>query len=189
MRSFGWLGCLTLGLLLVAEGAAGQSLGEAARKERERRKKAGPVGPTFTDADLKAGEPGGEPAPAASGEEPAPPGEVGEPAVAPPGDEAGPGTEVYWRERARTVRDRIAAAEDRLRRAETALEGARVGIRQPLPGDALKQVPDSPVTDAERQAAEKEVAAARLERERARKAQEDLEDEARRREAPPGWLR
>ena len=44
---------LALGLLLAAGGVSGQSLAEAAKREKERRAKSGPNGPAFTDEDLK----------------------------------------------------------------------------------------------------------------------------------------
>ena len=62
-RTTGFAGGLTL-LLAFGPAAAGQSLGEAARKEKERRQKAGPTGPAFTDDDLRGYAEGG---PAAKG--------------------------------------------------------------------------------------------------------------------------
>src|SRR6266487_532809 len=93
-------------LLALGPGASGQSLGEAARKEKERREKAGPTGPAFTDDDLR-GYAGG-----------------------------GAGDEAYWRGRAKAARAAVAAAEARVAQAEAAAQGTPAGIRQPQPGDA-----------------------------------------------------
>ena len=73
--------------------------------------------------------------------------------------------------------------------AQAALDQTHAGLRQPLPGDAMRQVPRSVATDGDRHAAETNLEAAKAELARAHKALEDLEDEARKKGALPGWLR
>jgi hypothetical protein len=187
---------LALGLLLVAGGASGQSLAEAAKREKERRAKAGSSGPAFTDEDLKRR---GEGEASASGDagdssgRPAGEGSTGDKTTGSksftPKARADAGDEAYWRRRAKAARDAVAAAEAPVAQAQATLDQTQAGIRQPQPGDALKQVPPSPVADGDRRAAEANLAAAKAELARARKALEDLEDEARRKGVLPGWLR
>ena len=181
-------------LLAFGPAASGQSLGEAARKEKERRQKAGPTGPAFTDDDLRGYAEGGA---AAKGGAGAPDkSAAGEKASA---DKAtkegtargggGAGDEAYWRARAKAARAAVAAAQARVAQAEAAAQATPAGIRQPQPGDALTQVPPPLVTDADHRAAEAALAAARSDLEAAKKALADLEEEARRKGALPGWLR
>jgi Tfp pilus assembly protein FimV len=175
-------------LLAFGPGASGQSLGEAARKEKDRREKAGPTGPAFTDEDLRGYAEGATgPTKPAAGEK-ASTDKAKKEAPAP--GEGGAGDEAYWRARAKAARAAIAAAEARVAKAEAALRDApAAGIRQPQPGDAVAQVPPPVVTDADQRGAEAALAAARSELERAKKAGNDLEEEARRKGALPGWLR
>jgi hypothetical protein len=103
---------------------------------------------------------------------------------------SGSGDEAGWRGRAQAMRDGIARAEADVARVQKALEGVRAGQVQPLPIDAMRQVPPNPLTppaDAERLTKELETAKAALAA--ARKAQADFEEEARRAGVPPGWLR
>jgi hypothetical protein len=192
-RTTRFVGGLAL-LLAFGPAAWGQSLGEAARKEKERRQKAGPTGPAFTDDDLRGYAESG---PAAKGAAGAPDkSTAGEKSS---GDKAtkegaargggGAGDEAYWRSRAKAARAAVAAAEARVAQAEAAAQGASAGIRQPQPSDALTQVPPPVVTDADRRAAEAALAAVRGDLERAKKVLADLEEEARRKGALPGWLR
>ena len=192
-RTTRFVGGLAL-LLAFGPAAWGQSLGEVARKEKERRQKAGPTGPAFTDDDLRGY---GEGDPAAKGKAGAPDKSTASGKAS--GDKAakdgaarggeGAGDETYWRSRAKAARAAVEAAAARVAQAEAAAQGAPAGIRQPQPGDVLTQVPPPVVTDADHRAAETALAAARRELERAKKALADLEDEARRKGALPGWLR
>jgi hypothetical protein len=191
-----WAFALGLLLIFAAGGVSGQSLAEVAKREKERRAKAGPTGPAFSDQDLKHR---GDAAASTSGE-------VGDSAAAPTGEGAagdkpsdtntnmpqarrGATDEAYWRGRAKTRRDAVTAAEARVAAAEAAADNTEAGIRQPLPGDAMKQVPRSTVTDGAKRAAEANLEAEKAELARARKALEDLEEEARRKGVLPGWLR
>jgi hypothetical protein len=179
-REWFWrcLGGVTLGLLVAVAGASGQSLAEAAKKERERRQKVGPGGPAFSDQDLKD---------RASGDGASAEGNAVEADKEPPPDGPGASGESYWRTRAARVRAALDAAEARVAKAEEASAQASSGLRQPLPADALKPVPPSVVPDGAK--SEGELLAARRELERARKAKTDLEEEARKKGALPGWLR
>jgi hypothetical protein len=186
---------LALGLLLVAGGVSGQSLAEAAKREKERRAKAGSSGPAFTDEDLKRR---GEGDASASGEagdssgKPAGEGSAGEKTsgkASTPKARAGAGDEAYWRRRAKALHDAVAAAEAPVAQAQATLDKTQAGIRQPQPGDAMKQVPPSTAADGDRRAAEANLAAAKAELARARKALEDFEEEARQKGVLPGWLR
>ena len=193
-RTTRFVGGLAL-LLALGPAASGQSLGEAARKEKERRQKAGPTGPAFTDDDLRGYAEGGPAAKgAARGPDKSTAGEKGSADKATKEGTArggeGAGDEAYWRARAKTARAAVEGAEARVAQAEAAVRAAPAGgIRQPQPGDALAQVPPPVVKDAEHQAAEAALAAARSDLERAKKALADLEEEARRKGVLPGWLR
>ena len=187
---------LALGLLLAAGGVSGQSLAEAAKREKERRAKTGPSGPAFTDEDLKQH---GEAAVSTSGDADDSAGKPAGEAIgggksaggksATPKARGGAGDEAYWRGRAKARRDALAAAESRVAQAEAAGENPQGGLRQPLPGDAMKQVPRSTATGGDQPAGATNLDAAKAELARARKALEDLEDEARRKGVLPGWLR
>jgi hypothetical protein len=182
---------LALAWLLAAGAVSAQSLAEAAKREKERRAKSGPSGPAFTDEDLKQH---GEAAVSTSGDPADAAGKAaGEGAS---GDKsgttrspAGAGDEAYWRGRAKARRDAVAAAEARVAKAQAGADNTPAGIRQPLPSDAMKQVPRSTATDSAHLGAEAELEAAKAELARARKALDDLEDEARRKSILPGWLR
>src|SRR3989442_9165185 len=155
-RTTRFVGGLAL-LLAFGPGAWGQSLGEAARKEKERRQKAGPTGPAFTDDDLRGYAEGGEGAnrPASGDKASAEKTKAEKAKKEGPGTgEGGAGDEAYWRSRAKAARAAVEAAEARVAQAEAAAQGAAAGIRQPQPGDALMQVPPPVVTDADRRAAE-----------------------------------
>jgi hypothetical protein len=185
---------LALGLLLVAGGVSGQSLAEAAKREKERRAKVVEGGPSFTDEDLKrrgeAGDSTSGDAGDASGKTAGEGAGGGKSAGAKSGTpKAGAGDEASWRRRAKALRDAVAAAEAPVAQAQVVLDHTQAGIRQPLPGDAMKQVPPPAVTDRDRRAAEANLEAAKAELARARKALEDFQDEARRKGILPGWLR
>lgn len=185
---------LAIGLLLAAGGVSGQSLAEAAKREKERRAKVVESGPSFTDEDLKRRGEGGD---ATSGDAGDATGKTagegpgaGKSAGAKSGTpKAGAGDEASWRRRAKALRDAVAAAEAPVAQAQAALDKTQAGLRQPLPGDAMKQVPPPTVSDGDRRAAEANLEAAKAELARARKALEDFEEEARRKGILPGWLR
>jgi hypothetical protein len=158
-----------------------QSLADAARKEKERREKAGATtAPSFTDEDLK--KEGASSESPKSGPSPAPRAS----STRAPADH----DEAWWRAQAAAKRSAVARAEAEVKRYEQLVEEARTGIRQPLPIDGVRQVPPRRVaTDAEKRSAEAGLAASRLQLAEATKAMDDLEDEARRKQILPGWLR
>jgi hypothetical protein len=184
MRSFR-LAALLLALVLPAL-ASGQSLGEAAKKERERREKvreSGAGARTLTQEDLAAnkGALANDPGVRSAGaEEASADGKAAATASRPRPNAGGDARgEEYWRERAARARDRIAAAEERqmalqrMIRFGQAAQYDESGREFKLSAHRLKQLAD---------AADAELAAAR-------KALEDLLDEGRRAAAMPGWLR
>ena len=156
---------LALGVLLVAGGASGQGLAEAAKREKERRAKAGSSGPAFTDEDLKRRGEGDASASGDAGDssgKPAGEGSAGDKTSGKsftPKAREGTGDEAYWRRRAKALRDAVAAAEAPVAQAQATLDKTQAGIRQPQPGDAMKQVPPSTVSDGDRRAAEANLAA------------------------------
>ena len=107
---------------------------------------------------------------------------------APAPDQAG--AEQYWRGRAQELRDAVAAAEKRVAEAQTKVDRSRKGLIQPLPIDAVSQIPPTPqLKSQELVGAEAELSAAQADLARAQSALAELEDEARRKGALPGWLR
>lgn len=172
---------------------SGQSLGDAARKERERReglKKAGTASRTVTEEDLattkgavanaSATEP--EPGEAEAEGKPQPATtvrpfsraltETGSGAPAPAGGEA------YWRGRVATARARIEEARRAYQSFQRKLDG-----RESAPSEnGQEMVWDVHKLKAVGDAAEAELKAAE-------KALEDLLEEARHAGALPGWLR
>jgi hypothetical protein len=165
LRRVAWL-AVPLGLAL-AQGALGQSLGDAARREKERRAKvAKTAAHSYTDADLPSHgrtEPGAEasaspspsPSPAAS--------------ASPAEDES-----VARRRNEQEWRRRFAAARARLQAAEAAAWRTVVEV---------VYVNGIPMQQRARKFVETDDLIA------ARKALEDLEEEFRRTGLPPGWSR
>jgi len=209
----------TVGLLLFAMAgvAPAQSLSELAEKEKERRKAAAGAGSqTFTNDDLEKGKPAPTPSPSAtaapgrSGARRTAPTTTGTPTPRQPprpGHDEGvaeddedaapaalsanqPGAEASWRQQAQSARDAITAAEQGVAQAEKALGSVRTGISQPLPSDGLRQLPPNGlVKEASQESADRDLAAARANLERAKAAFADLEERARKASIPPGWLR
>jgi hypothetical protein len=135
-------------------------------------------GVTESPSPRPSGKPGTRPAPARPSPSPTPIW----PSAAP---DTSPADQQRWRGRARQARERIAAAEARV--AE--VEGRIVELREDR-GQANLMDPNREQTRlAQITAAEKELEAARAAVQAARQAQLDLEDEARRKNVPPGWLR
>jgi exonuclease VII small subunit len=111
------------------------------------------------------------------------------------GDAAAPASgttnsEEFWRQRAAALREAVTAAEARLKQAEEKVAALRLGQSQPLPSDALRQLPPNPLLappDAEALAQELEKAKADLAQ--AQQALQGLDEEARKAGVPPGWIR
>jgi len=190
-------GLLAVALLTLALPVCAQSLGDLAKKEQERRKAAPPASKTYTDDDLKkiVPPPGGVPAPAATAGEkdPAASGDqakgdaakAGDAKSGEQGDKASGGKmdEAAWRAR-------ITAAREDLRRGEAFRDALQSRING-LTGDFVSR--DDPAQRAhiadERQKALAELARVNADIEKAKKAINDIEEEARRASVPPGWLR
>jgi hypothetical protein len=186
MRTWG----LVLCLLALPALALGQSLAEAARKERERReklRKSGTAARTVTEEELAsakgqlANEPEKAP-PATDAKAAETSGESGQPRKATPQpseEQVRKAQEAQWRGRAAEARRRIDLAEARHLELQSQIlfgqpemmdESGRVTIHSP---QQMKEMADQ---------AEAEVA-------EAKKALDDLLEEARRARVPPGWLR
>ena len=205
------LGSMLLVSVFVAGVPAGaQSLGEVAQKEKEKRAtktkddsaKAGakkPEGKVYTGADLAtyADKPAPSDASADAGDGSsvpgagAPSGEVA-PLVTRPSDEAGSGAsdeaaqrarqERSWRQRAQSARAAVAAAEREFAAAQKAK--ASLGIGPQVPDPELLSVYSTRVREADERVTRAQGALAN-----AKTDQANLEEEARREGALPGWLR
>jgi hypothetical protein len=173
-----------LALVLVSPALVlGESLGDVARKERERREKlqkGGPTARTLTEQDLAstkgtlANDPNAPPAtvegaPAASTRSDGPDRSGG----------LGRGSEAFWRAQAAQARDRLASAQ-----REYDMYQRWLYIGQPHSRDSNGNDVIYSAQSLKRMA---DAAEARLRA--AEKALQDLEEQARRAGALPGWLR
>jgi hypothetical protein len=143
---------------LLASSASGQSLADAATKEKERRRKA------------------------AESSSPAVAGAKAQPSTASATTEVH--TDSWWRSHSRTSREAVADAEAQVKYYQARLDEARTD-RQPGPADAA---PARVLTDAEKRDAEASLAAAQKQLAAARKQMQELEEQARREQVPPEWL-
>ncbi len=185
MRTWGWILCL----LALPALASGQSLAETAQKEQKRREKLhkeGVAARTVTDDDLSSanGELANQPGAASEAEKP-----LEEKASGPAGRvKASPKRaeerererkEDYWRARVAQARRRLAVAEARYRDLDR-----QIRIGQPLQYDenGRRVIYSQQQMKMMADAAEAELA-------EARKALDDLLEEARHAGALPGWLR
>lgn len=193
-----FFGGLLAGLLLVtALPVSAQSLGELAKREQERRKKAPAAGKTYTNDDLKKMSP----APDAAGAQAAKPGDPKDAAKTPPAEAAGTGKpgdpakvdatkppepakdEPYWRAR-------IAAARENLRSNESFHEALQSQINALTAEFTARDDPYQRAKVAEdRQRKIAEQARVAQEIDKAKKQIAEIEDEARRAGVPPGWIR
>jgi hypothetical protein len=167
---------LALAVALTAGPVLGQSLGEAAAREREKRAKQAKPPRTYTNDDLKkvSGSKDGSPSPASST---APPPEAD-------ADPEGP-SEAEWRQRAAKAREAVAEAEASVQRIQDRIDVLRLDRDPSRLGDPFRlQSIEADVAKAQR-----ELEAAKADVGRAKQAVADLEDEARRAGVPPGWLR
>jgi len=178
-------------LLLLPWPASAEGLGDASRKEKERRTKSTGPARSYSNASLpdrpaEAAEPEASAqvsTPPASGDAPAP--------VTATAGEASPSasaaSEASWRARGAAARQRVEAAERSV--ADLEKKGASQGLAVtmvPCVRPAGFQGPDKPCFSA---SASDPLGAARAELDTARKARDALEDSARRAGVPPGWLR
>jgi hypothetical protein len=162
-RSTGIVVTLCIVGFLGSSLASGQSLADAAAKEKERRRKS---------AESSA--------PAAAG---------AKPASSTPAAPTEVHTDSWWRSHSRTGREAVADAEAQVKYYQARLDEARTD-RQPGPtDDAPHTAPSRVLTDAERRDAEVSLAAAQKQLAAARKQMQELEERARREQVPPEWLR
>lgn len=206
------LGSMLLVMLLASGASAGaQSLGDAAQKEKERRAKAKESSAQNAKKDGKAAEPkvytaedlaGYAPKESAPSEtesgdvaEGAPPrssGDEGAPRIQGSSEEPRAGEsddaaarareERSWRQRAQASRAAIAAAEKELAAAEKAK--AALGIGPQVDDEMLRRAYADRVREADQRVSRAQSAVAN-----AKTNQANLEEDARRSGALPGWLR
>src|SRR5438128_1703982 len=174
-----------LGLAAAAAVARAQSLGEVAAREQEKKAKKPPSGArVYTDEDLKKARESGSGAvtvlPAVAGVGTASREDV---------DGAG-GTardkEKYWRAKAAERRDGVGKADAKVQELESRVSALRVDIN---PGVNVQDPNRLQTLDRALREAQDALEAARREAATARQALADLEDEARRAGALPGWVR
>jgi hypothetical protein len=180
--------------LFTAAAASGQTLGEVAKKEAERRKAQPQGGKVYTNKDLPASaqkpatanpaatspeapaQPPGDPVAAATGQA-----EDARPAAdKPQGDQK---DEAYWK-------GRMAAAREELRRSEMFAEALQTRVNA-LNRDFNSR--DNPAQrsaiGADRTEALNELTRVKQDVERGKKQVADIEEEARKAGVPPGWVR
>lgn len=185
-------------LLAVAPALLGQSLAEVADKNKAKKKD--PKAKTFTNDDLDkihAAQP--TPSPTPKGAKPTKPfvsnwaesegvlpgDSDGQEQVAPPTGEAS--SEPYWRKRFEEARDKIKEAEKRasdLQARYTAL----ASDMNPNPADIGDPMRVFNLDEKKRQTLQ-ELEQAKADVAAAKRALEDLQDQARRKAVPPGWVR
>lgn len=179
-----WMACCAW---LLPALVLGQSLGDAARKEQERRQKLkaeGVKARAVTEDDLSAGTPSPAPGKPVATPSPQPADAKTTPATTAVGaadDEARQRrqSEDAWRRR-------MALAHARVERATKRYETlSKMALS---PGEYYVDSENRPLITTVEQL-QRLTAEAKAEQEAARRAIEDLEDEARRANVPPGWLR
>ena len=180
------LGALVL-LLAIAGTAGAQSLADVARREEVRRKDIKKPSRVLTNKDLKPSENPAPPPPPADGQTPAPaPGEAPpdktedqpKPEVGSPGND-----EQAWRQK-------MADARSALERSEMFLDA----LQSKINGLWAEFTARDNYVERERIETERKKALAEFDRVKTevddrKKAITDLEEEARRANVPPGWLR
>jgi len=175
-----------LGALVIVAAVAGtagaQSLADVARKEEARRKDVKKPSRVITNKDLKASDNVAPPPPAEG--QAAPPADNAEKADdGQPKAEAQPNDEQIWRQK-------MADARTALERSESYLDALQSKINGLWAEFTAR---DNPV-ERERIEADRKKALAEFDRVKAeiedhKKAIADLEEQARRANVPPGWLR
>jgi hypothetical protein len=173
-----------LAIVAIGAGSApvlGQTLADVARKEEERRKTAKPADKTYTNKDLGALPPGTPPPPP-----PAKPATTDSPAAKEPekpGEKEPVKDQAYWAGRMKEL-------QTQLQRDQTYVDAMQTRVNS-LATDFVNR--DDPAQRAvlagERQKALGELDRLKKQIEAGKKAIADLEEEARRANVPPGWLR
>ena len=204
-----------LGAAMMVSALAGpvlaQSLAEVAARDQERRSRQGSrSAPAYTDADLRASpapSPSSSPSPSPISRQPASPRPKGwkAPSASPSPASSGPraaspaptpeppdrsaeeraALEVLWRAVARERREALARAEAQVAELEARITDLRNDLRPTGLGDPNRQQ----TREAEIGQAQRQLETARVALAAARKAVDDLEDDARRAGALPGWVR
>jgi hypothetical protein len=177
---------LTTAALIAVLGspAFGQSLGEVAAREKERREKlkqkSGAAAKTYTDEDLAKAE-AKRPKESTSTSSSA---TVSKPADRETNGESGAD---YWKDRAEKARGAVKSAQDRIKALEDRIADLRLD-RNPNPADQFD--PNRlQKREAEIAKALADVDVAKADLATAQSDQEKLEAEARAKSIPPGWLR
>jgi hypothetical protein len=172
-------------LLTLAVPAYAQSLGELAKREKERRKTTPPAAKTYTNGDLKQvppptgtpGKPADDSAKPAEAKKPEPEKVEASKTPEPAKDES------YWR-------GRIMAAREDVRRNEAFKEALQTRINALTADFSARDDPYQRAKVADdRQKALAEMARVAADIEKTTKLIAEIEDEARRAGVPPGWLR
>ena len=173
-------------LTIVAMGTGsapvlGQTLADVARKEEERRKTVKPAGKTYTNKDLGTAPLDAPPPP------PVKPPAATDAAAAkeaePPAEKEPVKDQAYWASRMKEL-------QTQLQRDQTYVDALQTRVNS-LASDFVNR--DDPaqraVLASERQKALGELDRLKKQIEAGKKAISDLEEEARRANVPPGWLR
>jgi hypothetical protein len=179
----------------MANVAAAQSLGDVAKKEEQRRKAVKSSGKVYTNDELKRDPTPSVPASASTGAPSTPSASTPAPAPAPSDKNAGKGDSVdkdnsadksdekTWRKRIANAREslqRSQAFADALQSQLNALSTDFVNRDDPIQRQQIANKRDGVVAELDR--VRKEVAAQT-------KAISDIQEEARRANVPPGWVR
>jgi hypothetical protein len=179
-------GLLAVVLLALAVPVSAQSLGELAKKEQERRKTTPPAKKVYTDEDLKKiTVPGGTSSAPADAAKPADAGDAAKPADAEKaGEKEKPAArEAEWRAR-------MTAAREGLRRSEMFRDALQSRINGLTADFTARDDPYQRATIADdRQKALAELAQVNKDIEAGKKGIADIEEEARKANVPPGWIR
>jgi len=184
-------GLLAVVMLALAVPVCAQSLGDLAKKEQERRKTQPAAKKVYTNDDLQKITPPGGAAPADAATPADPAAKSGDAGDAAKGDGKGDGkgdakaapTEAEWR-------GRMEAAKDTLRRSELFRDALQSRINGLTTDFTARDDPYQRAQIADdRQKALAELEQVKKDVDNAKKAIGDIEEEARRANVPPGWIR
>jgi len=183
---------LLLAAILPGSAVLGQSLGELAEDAKRKRKKATKV---YTEEDLRKRSPAPSPSPspgalaasteATGGEGAGSRGEAGEEGAEGGARDAGRGDEAYWRTQTASRLAAIQKAQERIAAIQSRLSALLADLLPVGAADPFRQQ----TLEAEKAKARKELEEAELALERAEDAFQELEEEARRKGVPSGWVR
>jgi hypothetical protein len=104
--------------------------------------------------------------------------------------QANKASEEYWRERSKGLHEALENAEKSVTRIQSQLDNVREGQTQPMPIDAMAQIPPNPaISSARGDDLRAQLEQAKADVEKAKKALEGLDEEVRKAGVPPGWIR